>query len=293
MSFAGVTKLYRGGGGVRDITLAIERGEVFGFLGPNGAGKTTTIRLIVDLIRPTDGSIRVFGLDSRAESVAIRARLGYIPGDLALYERFSARQVLTHFAHLRGRMPWSRVEHYSTFFDLDVDVPIRTLSKGNRQKVGLVAAFMGDPELLVLDEPTSGLDPFVQQLVHECVRRAAGEGRTVFLSSHVLSEVGHMADRVGLIKDGRIIMVENVSSLQQRSAHLVDVTFRRDEDTAVFTSLPNVQHVAANGRTLHLEVTGDLNPLVAALSSRELEDLSVRELSLEELFLSFYGQVNE
>lgn len=284
-----VTKIYRGGGGIHELSLDIKVGEVFGFLGPNGAGKTTTIRLILDLIRPSAGRIRVFGLDARADSVAIRRRLGYLPGELALYERLSARQILTHFAHLRGGLDWSRVQHYVDAFDLDVDRPVRSLSRGNRQKIGLVAAMMGDPEFLVLDEPTSGLDPLMQRRVQDEVRRAAREGRTVLLSSHVLSEVGEMADRVGLIRDGRLIAIEAVAQLQQRSAHLVEVRFREPTDFGVFTALPGVTSHSVDGTTLHLEVAGDLNPIVALLARHVLDDLSIREPTLEELFMRFYG----
>ena len=293
VSLERVTKIYRGGGGVRELSLDIAVGEVFGFLGPNGAGKTTTIRLILDLIRPSIGRIRVFGLDSRNDSVAIRRRLGYLPGELALYERLSARQILTHFAHLRGGLDWSKVQHYVDAFDLDVDRPVRALSRGNRQKVGLVAAMMGDPEFLVLDEPTSGLDPLVQRTVQAEVRRAASEGRTVLLSSHVLSEVGEMADRVGLIRDGRLIAIESVSQLQQRAAHLVEVRFREPTDVEAFVALPGVLSHRVEATTLHLEVAGDLNPMVALLAQHDLEDLSIREPTLEELFMRFYGASDE
>jgi ABC-2 type transport system ATP-binding protein len=285
-----VTKLYRTGGGVKEVSLSIGPGEVFGFLGPNGAGKTTVIRLLLDLIRPNAGSIRIFGLDSRADSVAIRRRVGYVPGELALYDRFTARQILTHFAFLRGGMEWSAITKPAQLLDLELDQRLRSMSKGNRQKLALVAALMGDPELLVLDEPTSGLDPLVQQQVHAEVRRAAEEGRTVFLSSHVLSEVGEVADRVGLIREGRLIAVERVSELQQRSIHQVDATFSSLEDEASFASLPGVSACRLSDRTLHLEVSGSLRPIIARLANTELLDLSIREPTLEELFLSFYEQ---
>ena len=284
-----VTKVYRGGGGVHELSLDIVQGEVFGFLGPNGAGKTTTIRLILDLIRPSMGRISVFGLDSRNESVAIRRRVGYLPGELALYERLSARQILTHFSYLRGGLDWSRVQYYVDAFELDVDRPVRALSRGNRQKVGLVAAMMGDPEFLLLDEPTSGLDPLVQRTVQAEVRRAAREGRTVLLSSHVLSEVGAMADRVGLIRDGRLIAIESVTQLRQRAAHLVEVRFREATDAKEFIGLPGVLAHRVEGVSLHLEVAGDLNAMVALLARHDLEDLSIREPTLEELFMRFYG----
>lgn len=285
-----VSKHYRSGGGVTDISLSIMRGEVFGFLGPNGAGKTTIIRLLLDLIRPNSGTIRLFGLDSRIDSVAIRRRIGYIPGDLGLYERLTPREILSHFAYLRDEIPWSKVTPLIDELDLEIDKPVRTLSKGNRQKVGLVAAFMGDPELLLLDEPTSGLDPLVQQQIHVLVRRAAAEGRTVFLSSHILSEVGEMAERVGLIRAGQLIAVERVVDLAQRSAHLVDISFSSPPDPHLLSSLPGLRSSVVVGNQLRAEITGDLNPVIALIAKTQITDLSIREPGLEEMFLTFYEQ---
>jgi ABC-2 type transport system ATP-binding protein len=285
-----VSKRYRTGGGVSDLSLSVGPGEVFGFLGPNGAGKTTVIRLLLDLIRPDSGSIVLFGLDSRLASVAIRRRLGYLPGELSLYDRFTARGVLTHFAHLRGGPPWSSIASLAHQMDLELDRPLRTMSKGNRQKVGLVAAFMGEPELLLLDEPTSGLDPLVQQQVHREVRRAADEGRTVFLSSHVLSEVGEVADRVGLIREGRLIAVERVDELRHRALHQVDATLTTEHEVRAFEALPGVSNFSSAGSVLHFEVAGSLQPVVEQLARSDLVDLAIREPTLEELFLSFYEQ---
>ncbi|HUX05520.1 MAG TPA: ABC transporter ATP-binding protein [Acidimicrobiales bacterium] len=293
IELAHVAKRYRGGGGVSDISLSIQQGEVFGFLGPNGAGKTTIIRLLLDLIRPNSGTIKIFGLDSRADSVEIHRRLGYIPGDLALYERFTPREILTHFAYLRGGIAWASITPLIDALNLEIDRPVRAMSKGNRQKVGLVAAFMGEPELLLLDEPTSGLDPLIQQQIHEQVRRVAQEGRTVFLSSHILSEVGEMAGRVGLIRNGRLVAVENVIDLQRRSAHLIDVTFPSPPDANFLGAVEGVQKSEVTGNVLHAEVTGDLNPLIARIASTRINDLSIREPGLEELFLSFYEQPHE
>ena len=290
--FDGVTKIYRGGGGVRNLTLDVQPGEVFGFLGPNGAGKTTTIRLLLDLIRPSAGTISVFGGDSRRDSVEIRRRVGYLPGDLALYEQLSARDVLSHFAHLRGGPEWSQIHSLATTLELDLDRPIRSLSRGTRQKVGIVAALMGEPDLLVLDEPTSGLDPLVQRQVHDMLRAAATAGRSVFLSSHVLSEVAQVADRVGLIRDGELVTVERVLDLRQRAAHLIDVRLRQEPSRDAFASLPGVTVCTVSGRDVHLEVTGDLRPVVSAIAASDLEDLSVREPSLEEVFLSFYDNAS-
>jgi ABC-2 type transport system ATP-binding protein len=279
---------YQGGGGISNISLSIARGEVFGFLGPNGAGKTTAIRLMLDLIRPQEGSITVFGLDSRTDSVEIRRRLGYLPGELALYDRLTARELLSFFSHLRGGLPSSAAEAQAELLSLELDRPIRSMSKGNRQKVGLAAAFMGDPDLLVLDEPTSGLDPIVQKVVHTEIRRAADEGRTVLLSSHVLSEVGQIADRVGLIREGRLIAVERVVEMQQRSRHLIDVLLASQADAAPFEALGGAVAVRAEGQSVHLELAGSLNELVEVLASMDLVDLSIREPTLEELFLHFY-----
>ena len=283
-----VTKHYRGGGGIEDVTFEVERGEVFGFLGPNGAGKTTTIRLLLDLIRPEAGKVALFGLDARRSSVAIRRRIGYLPGDLALYDRLTARELLTHFAHLRGGPPWAETEELAARFDLELDRPIRALSKGNRQKVGLVQALMGDPQLLILDEPTSGLDPLVQHQVHALMREVAADGRTVFLSSHVLSEVGDVADRVGLIREGRVVAVQRVEDLRRRSVHLVEATGKTPFDADAFARVPGVVRRDLRGVTAHLEVSGGIDPVVRALAGYELDDLSIREPSLEELFLAFY-----
>ena len=288
ISLTSVTKHYRGGGGVDELTFDVQPGEVFGFLGPNGAGKTTTIRLLLDLIRPDGGRIELFGLDARRHSVAVRRRVGYLPGDLALYDRLTARELLTHFAHLRGEPPWVEVQQLAERFDLEIDRPIRALSKGNRQKVGLVQALMGDPPLLVLDEPTSGLDPLVQRQVHALIREAASRGRTVFLSSHVLSEVGDVADRVGLIRAGRVVSVQRVEDLGRRSAHLVDVTARSAFPPQAFAAIPGIVRRDVRGPSAHLEVAGGLDPVVKELATYEIEDLSIREPSLEELFLAFY-----
>ena len=289
-----VSKHYRGGGGIDHVDLEVRRGEVLAFLGPNGAGKTTTIRLVLDLIRPDGGRITVFGLDPRRDGVAVRRRLGYLPGDLALYERLTARELLTHFVHLRGGPPWPEVAALAEELDLVVDRPIRELSRGNRQKVGLVQALMGQPELLILDEPTSGLDPLVQQQVHTKIREAAAQGRSVFLSSHVLSEVAQVADRVAMIREGRVGAVERVEDLRSRAVHVVEAAFTEPVDLSSLAGVAGV--VRAEERSDHavrLEVTGDLNPLVRALAGRTLRDLSVREPDLEELFLSYYRPAGE
>jgi len=288
--FHAVTKQYRGGGGVDEITLDVYPGEVFGFLGPNGAGKSTTIRLVLDLIRPDHGEITVLGLDVRRQGIEVRRQIGYLPGELTLYEKLTPRALLTHLAHLRTGVESSHFESLAKEFSLDLDRPIKDLSKGNRQKVGLIQALMGDPKVLILDEPTSGLDPLVQQSVHGQIRRACTEGRTVFLSSHVLSEVGQIADRVGLIREGRIIAIDDVTNLRRHSAHLIEAETDGQINLDDLRELPGVSEVNLAGRTLTFKAAGPLTPVMSMLASVDLLDLVVREQTLEELFLAFYAQ---
>ncbi len=291
IALTGVTKVYRGGGGVRDLSLEVGWGEVFGFLGPNGAGKTTTIRMLLDLIRPQSGSVRLFGLDARTDAVAAHRRLGYLPGELALYERLSARETFAHFARLRGGPDEATVENWARELDLELDRPVRVLSRGNRQKVGLIGAMMNEPDLLVLDEPTVGLDPLVQRTVHRRLREAATAGRTVFLSSHVLSEVAEVADRVGLIRDGRLIAIERVSEIRARAVHAVEVRVGAGAGLAALEGLGGVTVRERIEDGLRLEVVGSLNPILAALAGLDVLDLSVHEPSLEEVFLSYYDGI--
>lgn len=292
LELLGVTKRYRGGGGVSDVTLTVEPGEVFGFLGPNGAGKTTTIRLLLDFVRPDSGSIQVLGMDSRHDSVAIRRQVGYLPGDLALYERLTARELLTFFAHLRDGPSWEPIAALLDRLSFgEVDRPIRTLSRGNRQKVGLVQAFMTRPRLVVLDEPTSGLDPLVQREVLELIREVADDGRTVFLSSHALGEVQRVADRVGIIRSGRLVDVHEVAALRERALHRVEVRCAGPAPRGELAALPGVRNLEVDGPTARFELTGRMDPLVKTLARHELLDLAVHEPDLEDVFLAFYDEV--
>ncbi len=245
---AGLSKTY--GSGVRalaGIDLRVERGEVFGFLGPNGAGKSTTIRLLLDLIRPTEGRAAVLGFDTRRDSVEVRRHVGYVPGDLRLYDRLTPKENLESLARLRGDGDPSLLPTLIERFDLPLDRPIRELSRGNRQKVGIVQAFMHRPEVLILDEPTSGLDPLLQGEFRELVRETAQEGRTVFLSSHTLDEVQQVADRVGIIRAGRLIDVDQVAALRARSIRHVTLVFAEPVDPAPFAALPDVRVQSADG----------------------------------------------
>jgi beta-exotoxin I transport system ATP-binding protein len=281
-----LTKTYGQHRGIVDVDFAVEAGEVFGFLGPNGAGKTTTIRLVLDLIRPTSGRLSVFGLDARRDSVAIHRRLGYLPGDLRLYERMTGRDLIRYFGHLRGAPGGG--EDLAARLDLDLDRKVKELSRGNRQKIGLVQAFMHEPDLVVLDEPTSGLDPLVQETFYELVAEATERGGTVFLSSHVLSEVQRVADRVGLIREGRLQLVDTVENLRARSFTSVEVTFAEPPPADALRGVPGVRETGRHGDVVRLALEGEIDPLLKALARFHVRALDVHEADLEDIFMALY-----
>ena len=263
---------------------------MFGFLGPNGAGKTTTIRLMLDLIRPTAGTLRLFGLDPRRDGVAVRRRIGYLPGDLRLYEHLTAREQLTYSARLRSLDGLGDAEAVAARLGLELDHPIRGLSKGNRQKVGLVQAFMHRPDLLVLDEPTSGLDPLVQQTFYELVAESSEAGRTVFLSSHVLPEIQHVARRVGLIREGRLVLVDTVEALRARGHVRVDVTFATVPGEGAFAHVAGVHELGREGAIVRFALAGEPDALVKELARHHVVALESREADLEDVFLSLFEE---
>jgi ABC-2 type transport system ATP-binding protein len=282
-----LTKLYGRERGVLELDFEVERGEVFGFLGPNGAGKTTTIRLMLDLIRPSSGRIELFGADPRREA-SLRRRIGYLPGDLRLYDRLTARELLAYFARLRRLEGLGRAPSLAERLELELDRPRNALSKGNRQKVGLVQALMHEPELLVLDEPTAGLDPLVQQTFYDLLRKAVAEGATAFLSSHVLPEVQRVADRVALVREGRLVLVEEVESLRRRAATHVEATFAVLPPAGAFAGLPGVRELSRHGSAVHFSLSGEADPLVKALARYRVLGLESHEADLEDVFLSLY-----
>jgi ABC-2 type transport system ATP-binding protein len=283
----GLTKYYGSSRGVLGLDLEIEAGEVFGFLGPNGAGKTTTIRLLLDLIRPSSGRIELFGSEPRRH-VGLRRRVGYLPGDLRLYEHLTGRELCTYFAHLRGLDGLGAAPALAERLDLDLDRPLPALSKGNRQKVGLVQAFMHSPELLVLDEPTSGLDPLVQQTFYELVAEARARGATIFLCSHVLPEVQHVADRVGLIREGRVVLVAGVDELRARALARVEVTFAELPPAGAFAEIPGAREVDRYGRSVLFSLAGEADGLLKTLARHHVVALDSHEADLEDVFLSLF-----
>jgi ABC-2 type transport system ATP-binding protein len=281
------------GGGTRaraldGLDLRVRRGEVFGFLGPNGAGKTTTIRILLDLIRPTAGSVQVLGVAPSEGGPALRRRIGYLPGDLRLGLRQRARDLLVHLAHLRGGVPLRRIEALAERLELDLDRPVRTLSKGNRQKVGLIQAFMHEPELLILDEPTSGLDPLFQREFLTLVREAARAGHTVFMSSHVLSEVEQVADRVGVIRAGMLTAVDAVEALRERAVRHVEIVFAAALPAGAFDGVEGLADVVVQGERLSARLVGRADALVKAAARYEVVSLHAAEPDLETLFFSHY-----
>ena len=286
----GLSKTYRGG--VRalvDLDLEVRRGEVFGYLGPNGAGKSTTIRLLLGLIHPTAGRASLLGHGVRTNGVASRGSVGYLPGDLRLSDRLTGQEQLDSLAHLRGSVDEPLRDGLCARLDVDLDRPIRQLSKGNRQKVGIVQAFMHRPDLVVLDEPTAGLDPLLQAEVRALLRETADDGRTVFISSHSLDEVQHVADRVGIIRAGRLIDVDAVESLRERSLRHVTITFTEAVDPVQFAWIRGVQIVAVDGASMRLSCPESaLDALVKRVAQHSIVDLVSQPADLEEIFLAMY-----
>lgn len=277
-----------------NLDLTVDQGEIFGYLGPNGAGKTTTIRMLLDLIRPTSGSASIFGLDVRADSVEIHRRIGFLPGELSLWRGRTGRQIISYLANVRGdaKRIVKQADELADRLKLDVSKKVRDYSSGNKRKLGLVLAMMHSPDLLILDEPTGGLDPLVQQTFHEMMSEYRDKGRTVFLSSHVLSEVQAICDRVGILRDGELKAVESVERLTHVEFHWVEVKFREAIPARLLDELADmaaVSDVSMNGASVRLRLAGDFDPLIRRISGGYIENMRVEEPSLEEIFLAFYS----
>ena len=289
----GLTKLYGKQRGILDINLDIQRGEVFGYLGPNGAGKTTTIRTLLHFIFPTRGRATIFGLNITRKSLETRRRIGYLPGELEVYNNLSGAELLEFLSHLRGGVDWQYVQELARRFDYDLSQRIKTLSHGNRQKVGLIQAFMNKPELLILDEPTIGLDPLMQQEFYRLISEAKAEGRTVFLSSHIMPEVERVCDRVGIIREGRLIAVENIDVLKERAIRRLEIHFTESVSPEQFSNLEGVRDVQVQDNMLTCTVAGEIDTLIKAAAQYHVVNLISHEPSMEEIFLAYYNQEDD
>lgn len=284
----GLIKDYRTVRALNGLDLEVGRGQIFGFLGPNGAGKSTTIRVLLDVLRPTAGRAEVLGASPAVGGPALRARIGYLPGELAMAGRKTAGQLLRYLARLRGGAGLDGIGPLAERFGLDLNRPIRGLSKGNKQKVGVVQAFMHRPELLILDEPTSGLDPLLQREFLELVNEVRDAGATVFMSSHVLSEIEDIAERVAIIRGGVVVDVDDVRTLRRRAGQTVELRFGEPVDAATFRDLPGVENVTVEGTTLRCLLRGEPDALLKAAATHRVLGWSAHDRELEDLFLDFY-----
>ena len=284
----GLTKNYGSGRGLFDLDLEVAEGEVFGYLGPNGAGKTTTIRLLMDLIHPTAGSARIFGLDCHTDAVEVKRHIGYVPGELPQFGGLRGKEIVAYIAGLRGGVDDEVVSSICERLSLDLGQRFREYSRGNKQKLAILLGFMHQPRLLVLDEPTGGLDPLNQQEFYNMCGEAKDKGATVFLSSHILSEVEHISDRVGIIRGGRLVRLAKIHELHEMRVHQVEIEFAGEVPVDAIRAAAGVDRVELSDHRVTCVVKGSFGPLVRALASAEVVNLVSHEPSLEEVFLSYY-----
>ena len=282
-----LTKYYGKIRGIEDFTLTVNKGEIFGFLGPNGAGKTTTIRLCLGLIAKTSGSITIFGMDSHKDSVAIRKRVGYVPGDFGLIPNIRVKAYLNYLLSLSECKSDDKMKELAERFDLDLNRKTHELSRGNKQKVGVVQAFMADQDLIILDEPTTGLDPLMQQEFYKLVKQEKENGKTIFMSSHILAEAEAVCDRVAIVKEGRLKMVEEIASLQGKTGKVLDVEFRGPVDVEEFR-MPGVSEIKVDDNRLSLTINENLDSVIKTVATHKISNMSLKTYSLEQLFLQYY-----
>jgi ABC-2 type transport system ATP-binding protein len=286
-----VTKSYGAVQALRGVDLEVRKGEIFGFLGPNGAGKTTTIRCMLDMIRPNSGTLQVLDIDPQKDPLAVQSRTGYLPGEFAFEGKLTVEGGLRYLASLHGnKLDWAFVRQLAQRLDLDLKPQFKNLSKGNKQKVGVVQALMHRPELLLLDEPTSGLDPLMQHEVMKIVREAHADGATVFFSSHILSEVQEIADRVGIIRHGVVVETAEVEELIRKSVRRLRVQFDAPVPAEMLSGIPGVTILAQDESSISLQVEGKMDALVKALASFPVSDLESERPSLEEIFMAYYEE---
>jgi len=289
MKIRGLTKKYGDVIGIKDLDLDVYQGEIMGFLGPNGAGKTTTIRACLALLNKTAGKVKIFGLDSHKDSVEIRKNVGYLPGDFGMYPNMKVNAILKYLLSQSGVSDTTKMYELSETLDLDLNKRYRELSKGNRQKVGIVQAFMADQELVILDEPTGGLDPLMQHKFYDLLRKESREGKTIFMSSHILAEVEEVCDRVAIIRKGELQVVEEIRSLQDKMGKKLEVEFRDGVDLDKF-EMDGVEEVEIDGNRISMIVTENLDEVVKEVSKYDIMNMSLETFNLDQLFLTYYRE---
>ncbi len=286
---SGLTKYYGSSLGISGLNLEVKQGEIFGFLGPNGAGKTTTIRILLDFIRPSSGNARVFGLDSNRNSPKIKSRIGYLPGEYGMYEKMTGFEYLRFLGSLRGYEKPPLRDSVIELLGLDISKRIKSYSHGTKQKLAVVQAFMHDPELLILDEPTTGLDPLIQQSFYELMLEMKKRGKTIFFSSHVLSEVEKVCDRAAILKEGKLIAVHEMADIKNIRLKSIEIIFKQEVDRAIF-KLNGVRRVEQNANTIRLWVDSNINGILRRISEHPVENMSFRDASLEDIFMEYYSE---
>ncbi|UCH88508.1 MAG: ABC transporter ATP-binding protein [Thermoplasmata archaeon] len=284
----GLTKHYGDVKAVVDLDLNIKKGEVLGLLGPNGAGKTTAIRTCLGLLKKTAGNVTIFGMDSHKQSEAIRARTGYLPGDFGLIPEITVQTFLKHLLALGDCKDMSKLEEYSERLDLDLTIKTQTLSKGNRQKVGVVQAFMADQEFIILDEPTAGLDPLIQQEFYKILREEKKAGKTIFMSTHVLAEAELVCDRIAIIRKGRLVVVESIAAMQDKMGKILEVEFRSPVNPDEF-KIPGVSKVQMDGNALTLTIHSNIDGVIKHVADHPIINMNLRTYTLDEMFLRYYS----
>lgn len=292
MKIRGLTKHYGDIVGIEDLDLDVFSGEIMGFLGPNGAGKTTTIRTSLGFLRKTAGDVKIFGLDSHKDSVEIKRKVGYLPGDFGMIPGLKVRTFLKYLLSLSGVKSEEKMNRIGEILDLEFNKKIKQLSKGNRQKVGLVQAFMADQDLIILDEPTSGLDPLMQKKFYELLREEKRKGKTIFMSSHILAEVEEVCDRVAIIKDGKLQVVEDINSLQNKMGKKLTVEFKEKVDPEQFR-MKGVNQIEKEGKKISMVITNNLDQTIKKVSSYKIITMNLETFSLEQLFLRYYKGEDE
>ena len=278
-----------GGFALQDITLGVKGGEVYGFLGPNGAGKSTTIRLLMNFLRPTAGKASINGLDCQSDSVVLKRDVGYLSGDFAVYPKMTGQQYLDYMGALQPNTDRRYRDTLAKQFKADLRKPMGELSRGNRQKVGIIQAFMHKPSVLILDEPTSGLDPLMQEAFYTLIRDAKDRYAAIFVSSHILSEVQKVCDRIGIIRDGKLITEKNIGEMADYASQTFEITFKNKAPTAALKKIPDSKLVSSDGQQVRIHMYGSLTPLFTVLSKHEVASLDAQNLDLEEAFIELYA----